>query len=137
MGEKELSVVQTVTDELFRDEEGRLVPNPQASLQLQLQDFSTEAFAPKFPDLTQNIYIAAETLFLFLERAERRARTVKLGEGLVRSFIPWVKKRRRESILLEQLDSDREGRFAKEEQRVAKKAMMDDGSYKASSSDAE
>jgi hypothetical protein len=62
---------------------------------------------------------------------------VKLGEGLVRSFTPWVKKRRRDSTPPEQLDSDREGRFAEEEQRVAKKAMMDDGSYKASSSDAE
>jgi len=69
-----------------RDEEGSLVLNPQASLKLQLQDFATEAFAPKFPDLTQSIHISAETLFSFLERAERRARTVKLGEGLVRSF---------------------------------------------------
>jgi len=62
---------------------------------------------------------------------------VKLGEGLVRSSKPWVKKRRRDSTPPEQLDSDREDRFAKEEQRVAKKAMMDDGSYKTSSSDAE
>lgn len=62
---------------------------------------------------------------------------MKLGEGLVRSSKPWVKKRRRDSTPPEQLDSDREDRFAKEEQRVAKKAMMDDGSYKTSSSDAE
>ena len=48
-----------------------------------------------------------------------------------------MRKRRRDSTLLEQLDSDREGRFAEQEQRAAKKAMMDDVSYKASSSDAE
>lgn len=62
---------------------------------------------------------------------------MKQGEGLVRSTIPWVRKRRRDSTPPEQLDSDREGRFAEQEQRAAKKAMIDDGSYKASYSEAE
>jgi hypothetical protein len=48
-----------------------------------------------------------------------------------------VRKRCRDSTLPDQLDSEREDRFAKEEQRVAKKAMMDDGSYKTSSLEAE
>lgn len=76
-------------------------------------------------------------MFMFLERAEAKARRLKQGEGLVRKTKPWVRKRRRDSTLQEQLDSDREGRFAEQEQRAAKKAMMDDVSYKASSSDAE
>lgn len=45
-----------------------------------------------------------------------------------------MRKRRRHSTPPEQLDSDREGRFAEEEQREAKKAMKDDVSYTASSS---
>ena len=48
-----------------------------------------------------------------------------------------MRKRRRDSTPLEQLDLDRVGRFAEDEERAAKKAMMDDGSYKASSSDAD
>ena len=62
---------------------------------------------------------------------------MKLGEGLVRSSKPWASKRRRESTSPEQLKADREDRFAKEEERLAKKAMMDDSSYKASLSEAE
>jgi len=84
-------------------------------LQLQLEDFATEAFAEKFTDLTQSIHISAETLFSLLERAETKARRVKLGEGLVRSSTPWVRKRCRDSTPLEQLDLDREGRFAEQE----------------------
>jgi len=129
--------VQTTTDKLFRDDVGNLVLDPQASLQLRLEDFGTEAFAAKFPDLTEAIHISAETLFTFLERAEVKATRVKQGEGLTRSTKPWVRKRRRDSTPPEQLMSDREGRFAEEEQRAAKKAMTDDVSYKASSSDAD
>ncbi|TVY81589.1 hypothetical protein LSUE1_G007487 [Lachnellula suecica] len=136
-GQTELSVMQTVSDQLFRDEEGRLVPNSQASLQLQLQDFATEAFAEKFPDLSQSIHISAVTLFSLLERAETKARRVKLREGLVRNSTPWARKRRRISTPPEELDSDREGRFEKEEQRAIKKTTMDDVSYKTSSSEAE
>ncbi|KAF7908557.1 uncharacterized protein EAF01_004312 [Botrytis porri] len=137
IGEKELSIMQTVTDQLFRDEEGRLVLNSQASIQLQLQDFATGAFAEKLTDLTQSIHILAETFFSFFQRAETKARRMKLGEGLVRSSTPWVKKRRRDSTPPEQLDSDRESRFNKQEQKTAKKAMMDNISYKTSSSEAE
>jgi len=57
-----------------------LNPDSQASLQLQLQDFATEAFTEKFPDLSQSIHISAETLFSLLERAETKARIVKLGK---------------------------------------------------------
>jgi len=62
---------------------------------------------------------------------------VKLGEGLVRNSTPWTRKRRRVSTPPEELDSDRESRFEKEEQRAIKKATMDDVSYKTSSSEAE
>ena len=62
---------------------------------------------------------------------------MKLGEGLVRSSTPWAKKRHRDSTLPEQLNSDRQGRFAEQEQRTAKKAMIDNVSYKTSSSEAE
>ncbi|KAH8809120.1 hypothetical protein F5884DRAFT_883065 [Xylogone sp. PMI_703] len=117
VGEKELLAVRTVTAQLFRDDEGNLVAHPQASLQLRLEDFGTEAFGAEFADLTQNIHISAETLFTFLERAEVKARRIKQGEGRVRSTKPWVRKRRRDSTPLECLDSDREGIFAKQEQR--------------------
>jgi len=133
--EKELSVVQTTTDQLFRDEVGNLVLDPQAGLQLQLEEFGTEAFAAKFSGLTEAIYISAETLFTFLERAEVKARRLKQSEGLTRSTKPWVRKQRRDSTPPEQLESDREGRFAEEKQRAARKAMRDDVSYKTSSSD--
>ncbi|KAG9229628.1 hypothetical protein BJ875DRAFT_488739 [Amylocarpus encephaloides] len=136
-GERELCVVQTVTDQLFRDDVGNLVPDSQASLQLRLEDFGTEAFAVNFPGLTGDVHISAEQLFAYLERAEAKAKRVKDGEGLVRSTKPWVRKRRRDSTPPEQLDPDREGRFAEQEQRALKKAMRDDVSYKASSSDAD
>jgi len=64
----------------------------------------------------QSIHISAETLLTFLERAEATAR---------RRTPP------------EHLDPDREGIFAKQEQRAVKEAMMDDVSYKASSLEAE
>jgi hypothetical protein len=76
-------------------------------------------------------------LFAFLKRSEAKVRRVKQGEGLARSTKPWVRKRRRDSTPPEQLGSDREGRFAEEEQRATKRAIQDDGSYKASSSEAE
>jgi hypothetical protein len=63
----------------------------------------------------QSIHISAETLLTFLERAEATAR---------RRIPP------------EHLDPDREGIFAKQEQRAVKETMMDDVSYKASSSEA-
>jgi hypothetical protein len=94
---------------------GNLVLDSQASLQLRLEDFGTEAFAAKFTGLTEAIHISAEKLFTFLERAEVKARRVKQGEGLVRSTKPWVRKRCRDSTPPEQLDSDREGRFAEPE----------------------
>lgn len=84
-----------------------------------------------------DLYISAENLFTFLERAEVKARRVKQGEGLARSTKPWVKKRRRDSTPPEQLGSDREGRFAEEEQRAAKKSIRGGVPYKASSSDAD
>ena len=64
----------------------------------------------------QSIHISAETLLTFLERAEATAR---------RRTPP------------EHLDPDQEGIFAQQEQRAVKRAMMDDVSYKASSSEAE
>ena len=73
---------------------GNLIPDSQASLELQLEDFGTEAFAVRFPVLTEAIHIPAEMLFSFLERAEVKARRVKQGTGLVRSTKPWEKKRR-------------------------------------------
>jgi len=106
-------------------------------LQLRLEEFGTEAFAAKFPGLTGNVHISAEQLFAYLERAEAKTKRVKNGEGLVRSTKPWVRKRRRDSNPPEQLDSDREDRFAEQEQRAATKAMRDDVSYKANSSDAD
>ncbi|KAH7354792.1 hypothetical protein BKA65DRAFT_581321 [Rhexocercosporidium sp. MPI-PUGE-AT-0058] len=122
---------------LFRDGMCNPVLDSQASLQLRLEDFGTEAFAAKFPELTEAIHISAENLFTFLQRAEVKARRAKQGEGLVRSTKPWVRKRRRNSTPTEQLNSDRESEFAEQERRQAKKAMMDDGSYKASSSNTE
>ena len=76
-------------------------------------------------------------MFSFLERAETKARRVKQGEGLVMSTMPWRRKRRRDSTPPEQLDSDREGMLAEQERRVIQKAMMDDNSYKATSSESE
>lgn len=63
-----------------------------------------------------------ETLFTFLERAEAKVRRVTQGEGLV----GWENGAETVQYTTEQLDSDREGRFAEQEQRAAKKAMMDD-----------
>lgn len=62
---------------------------------------------------------------------------MKQGEGLVRSDKPWIRKRRRDTTPPDQLDSDCEGSFVEDEERVAKKAMITEGSYKASSSDAD
>jgi len=104
---------------------------------LRLEDFGTEAFAARFPGLTEDVHISAEQLFAYLERAEAKAKRVKDGEGLMRSTKPWVRKRRRDSTPPEQLDSDRERRFTEQEQRAAEKVMRDDVSYKATSSDAD
>ncbi|MCJ1469036.1 hypothetical protein MMC07_007668 [Pseudocyphellaria aurata] len=134
VGLKELSALQTVTDQFFRDSAGNLISNPQASLHLPLEDFGAEDIGAKLTDLTQSIHISAEMLFDFLESAEDEARLLKEGEELAPST-PWVLKRKRESAPPEQLDSDRESIFAEQEQRAEKKARMDDSSYKASSSE--
>jgi hypothetical protein len=55
---------------------------------------------------------------------------VEQGEGLTRSDKPWIRKRRRDSTPPEQLDLDHEGRFAEDEERAAKKAVVDDASSK-------
>ncbi|MCJ1467824.1 hypothetical protein MMC07_006449 [Pseudocyphellaria aurata] len=137
VGEKELSALQTVTDQFFRNDERNLIPNPQASLQLRLEDFGTEALGAKLTDLTQSVHISAETLFNLLEGAEVMARRLQRGKRRqIMSNTPWVRKRGRESTPPEELDPDWEAIFAEQEHRAAKKAMMDDGSYKASSSEA-
>ncbi|PVH74943.1 hypothetical protein DL98DRAFT_16820 [Cadophora sp. DSE1049] len=128
--------MQTVTDQLFRDDDGNFVPNPEASLRLQLGDFGTEAFAEKFSDLAQTIHIPSEILFKFLERSEAKVKKVKHGQGLARTTKPWARKRRRASTPPEQLLADHEEGFAQAEKRAAKKAMRDDCPYMASSSEA-
>ncbi|RDL33125.1 Uncharacterized protein BP5553_08564 [Venustampulla echinocandica] len=136
-GEGELCAIQTVTDQLFCDDVGNLVLNPEASIHLRLEDFGTEAFATTFNDLTEPIHISPETLYRFLKRSEAKATRVRQGQGLARSSKPWTRKRRRDSTPPEQLSSDREGKFADEEQRATKRATKDDASYKTSSSEAE
>lgn len=106
-------------------------------MQLRLEDFGTEAFGARFTDLTQSVHISADVLFAFLERAEDIVRTVGQVEGLTRTTRLWVRKRGRDNTPPEHLDPQREGIFTDEKQRAAKKAMIDDASYKASSSEAE
>ncbi|MCJ1463272.1 hypothetical protein MMC07_001878 [Pseudocyphellaria aurata] len=74
VGEKELFALQTSTDQFFRNDAGNLVPDPQASLQLRLEDFGTETSGAKLADLIQSVHISAETLFKLLDRAEAKAR---------------------------------------------------------------
>lgn len=61
---------------------------------------------------------------------------IKQREGL-KATTAWVRKRERDSKPPEQLSSDRESRFAEEEQRAADRGTKDDSSYKTSSSEAE
>ncbi|MCJ1461849.1 hypothetical protein MMC07_000448 [Pseudocyphellaria aurata] len=135
VGVQELSALQTVTDQFFRDDVGNLVPNPQPSLQLPLEDFGAEAVGAKLTDLTESVHISAEMLFNLLKRAETRARRLQRGKRRqVMSTKPWARKRLRNTTSPEHLHPDREAIFEEQEQRAAKKAMIDSVSYKASSS---
>ena len=87
-----------------------------------------------YNDLQDHIFIPSKILCAYLDRAEDRESAIQQDEVWLKLLKASVKMRRRESIPLEELQSDRETRFLQDEQRTSKRSMRDDSSHLTSSS---
>ncbi|KAI9734349.1 MAG: hypothetical protein M1834_002455 [Cirrosporium novae-zelandiae] len=139
-GEGELVAVPTIAGQIIRDENGNPTDDAEAGLHLQLQDFAPEALADMNEPLRDPIHISANTLCMYIERAENRAAVIKRERDVIQQerdapspTRPWVRKRRRHSTPPEELEQEREKRFQEDEDRASVQAAQDDSSYKASS----
>ncbi len=113
---------------MFRDDEGNVVP--EGNLELQLQDFAPIAVLQRYGALRERVVISSATLCHSLSECEANARRVAQKECLSDTLEPGTRKRRREKTPPEQINSDDEGRFDQEEQRVSKRMERDDPSIK-------
>ncbi|KAF1841541.1 uncharacterized protein K460DRAFT_388461 [Cucurbitaria berberidis CBS 394.84] len=115
----ELRAVDVVMDEAFRDDEGNPVDHP--GLRLHLSDFTCEGLArEELGDEDADICISGIQLCRYIDAAEgkvgRALRTESLGNN--------VKKRKRSETPAEIQSSD-EAKYAKQEERAAKRADYD------------
>ncbi|ELR06578.1 hypothetical protein VC83_06264 [Pseudogymnoascus destructans] len=132
-GEKELVAQQTITNQVFRDSDGKPSVSRTGGLQLRLRDFTTEDLAQPNGRLRDPIFISANTLCSFLENAERNASVATQQTSIITSAKPWVRKRRRERTPPEELKHNDEKRFRVDENRAVDQATKDDSSYKTGS----
>ncbi|KAF2802115.1 uncharacterized protein BDZ99DRAFT_492279 [Mytilinidion resinicola] len=124
----ELRVVREIADEAFRDDQGHPTNHP--GLRLQLSDFACE-------ELTQDairgedreITVSSLELCQYIAVAEDKIRRQR---ALARhSILPGVKKRKRSETPPERMASDDEAKFAKQEERAAKRMADYDPDYEA------
>jgi hypothetical protein len=148
-GDEELEAEQTVVNQVcltygiypkhahirqrFRDENGKPDLNSEADLNLRLEDFAPEIIVKSFTNLQKHISISSQNLCAYLDVAEALNLTRNHEGGVETPVRANLKKRKREKTPPEELEPEREARFRKEEERVAKRIMRDDPDYSASS----
>jgi hypothetical protein len=117
---------------MFRDDDGKPNPDPNAGLRLGLEDFADRTMREQFPDLEGDIFIPCSELYQDLQEAETTA-TIAESNKPVRNL--QLKKRRRTQTPEEQLDDHDEDAFARREAHASKRRELEDSSYRESSSE--
>lgn len=114
----------------FRNELGTM-PEDTANtgLELQLQDFASEALTENSQFTAQRVFISSNTLYSFLTRAQNYEKQIKEMKGTMSPLRPGARKRPRQKTPPDELKSDDERRFLKHEEQAAKKMVKGDGDY--------
>ncbi|KAF2752754.1 hypothetical protein EJ05DRAFT_515416 [Pseudovirgaria hyperparasitica] len=99
--EKELVAQSVVANQVFRDTNGNPSPSRAGGLRLRLRDFATEALAGADVQLRDPIILPVNKLCSLLEQAEDAVSIVGQQTGVITTYKPWIRKRRRESSPLE------------------------------------
>ncbi|KAA8627250.1 Z1 domain containing protein [Pyrenophora tritici-repentis] len=116
----ELRAVDMVVDEAFRDDEGNPVDHP--GIQLRLSDFTSKGLARKeIGDEDADICISGIQLCRYIDAAESNVRRALWTESLDNN----VKKRKRSETPPEEIQSSDEAKYAKQEERAAKRTDCD------------
>jgi hypothetical protein len=110
-----------------------LSPSRTGDLPLSLRDFATEALAGAELQLCDPIILPTHKLYSLLKQTGDAASVVGQQTSIVKTNKPWVRKRGRESSLLDELPQRNETRFRANESRAADQTIRDDSSYKIGS----
>ncbi|TGO20292.1 hypothetical protein BPAE_0313g00030 [Botrytis paeoniae] len=133
-GEMELFAMETLSNQIIRDENGDANDSAEAGLYLELQDFAPEAMFPPGEFKCDPIKISATTLCSYIEIAENRAVMVEQRNAIFLPLQPGVKKRSREITPTEEVEGRRKKIFRDSEERVLEQAERHDSSFQAGSS---
>ncbi|OAP59927.1 hypothetical protein AYL99_04929 [Fonsecaea erecta] len=125
-------VEPTVTNQVFRNDDGNPNTDKTLGLRLHLGDFADEETCRHFKDLDRDIFVSCDEMYRYLVEAEA---FVKIAESTEQEPSTPLKKRRRTQTPEEQLDDRDEDAYAKAEERVSKRRDMEDESFKGSSSE--
>lgn len=93
--------VRTHISQVFRNEDGSSIDDPQLGLRVRLQDFAEKGFADGGVSFDEEIFISAKELFMELCEAERETRESSSAEN--EGFDPEILPRCRESTPPEML----------------------------------
>ncbi|KAL6240618.1 hypothetical protein RBB50_012445 [Rhinocladiella similis] len=130
--EKYWVVQSVVTNQVFRNDDGKPHPDKSSDLRLHLQDFADAETCRYFKDLDKDISVSCDEMYQYLEEAEA---IVKRTESKMQEPSLRLKKRRRTQTPEDQLDDDDEYAYAKAEEHVSKRRDLEDDSFKGSSSE--
>ncbi|KAF2804388.1 uncharacterized protein BDZ99DRAFT_397834 [Mytilinidion resinicola] len=120
----ELRAVEEAVDEAFRDDEGHPVEHP--GLRLRLSDFTCKELAEEeLGDEDAEICISGIQLCRYVDAAESKVRRALRKESLADN----VNKRKRSETPPEEIQSSDDARYAKQEERAAKRTADHDIDY--------
>ncbi|KAH9204218.1 hypothetical protein DL95DRAFT_529357 [Leptodontidium sp. 2 PMI_412] len=125
---EELTAHQEVVDLEFRDKDGIANSSLSAGISLRLDDFATTVLHPS--PMSEPIFIPATTLTEFHVNAEKVESMIKENTGARLTLGKIVRKRRRQSTPVEELDEVKEKRFKEEEERAEKRVRKADKAWR-------
>ena len=140
-GEEELVAHQTLSNQVrshlfylthtyiskeFRKENGEV--NSTTGLRLRLEDFAPPSLS-MHTKFGTDIFISSTSLCAYLHDAEQDEKYVKQELGYAETLKSGVRKRRRSSSSIEQLNTDDEAQFQQDEQRAAKRSQRADRDF--------
>jgi hypothetical protein len=116
---------------VFRNQDG--TPSGKPGIRLQLQDFANEELVEDVRTEDREICISSEKLCLYLENAEKYDRGPRPSPRSKHTIRPGAVKRLRSETPPATLTSDDEARYQREEDRTAKRTVLNDPEYVPSS----
>ncbi|KAK4981952.1 hypothetical protein LTR66_009577 [Elasticomyces elasticus] len=131
--QEELRAVQTVQNEVFRNEDGS--PSGNFGLRLQLKDFAHEELAENVGDQDREIIISSQQLCVYLADAERSLEGWRRSHSSRHTVRPGAVKRPRSETPPARITSDDEARYIEGEERTAKRTALGDRDHEPSSTD--